>query len=75
MNTKRKFSELSRRERIGIACGAAVQLVLLGTALRDLSRRAPDEIRGPKGLWAAASFVNFIGPLAYFAFGRRKPAN
>jgi hypothetical protein len=24
--------------------------------------------------WRAASFINFIGPVGYFAFGRKRPA-
>jgi hypothetical protein len=27
---------------------------------------------GPRRLWVAVSFVNFVGPIAYFAFGRRR---
>jgi hypothetical protein len=34
-------------------------------------RRPGEQIRGSKKLWTAAAFVNFVGPLAYFAFGRR----
>jgi hypothetical protein len=49
-----------------------VQLLLLAAALRDLHWRPTDQIRGPKGRWVAASFVNFIGPLTYFAVGRRQ---
>jgi hypothetical protein len=49
----------------------AVQLGLLGAALSDLARRSSAEVNGSKGVWAAVSFVNFVGPLAYFAFGRR----
>jgi hypothetical protein len=29
-------------------------------------------VRGSKLYWAAATFVNFVGPLAYFLFGRRR---
>jgi hypothetical protein len=40
--------------------------------LLDLRRRPSTQIRGSKRLWAAAAFVNFVGPLAYFSFGRRR---
>jgi len=30
-------------------------------------------INGPKAAWRAASFINFIGPMGYFIFGRKKP--
>jgi hypothetical protein len=39
--------------------------------LRDLARRPSANVRGPKALWVAACVVQPIGPLAYFAFGRR----
>jgi hypothetical protein len=38
----------------------------------DLRRRPPDQVNGPKPLWVAISLVNFVGPLAYFAFGRKR---
>lgn len=74
MNTKPKFSELSRSKQIAVIGSAAVQLALLVAALRDLSRRSPNEVKGPKWLWAGISFINFFGPAAYFTVGRRKPA-
>jgi hypothetical protein len=49
-----------------------VQLGLLGAALADLRQRAPDQINGPRRMWVAVAFVNFVGPLAYFAFGRKR---
>jgi len=49
-----------------------VQVALLIAALADIWRRPEEEIRGDKRLWAAVSFVNFIGPISYFVFGRRR---
>jgi hypothetical protein len=37
----------------------------------DLSSR-PRRVDGDKRVWAAASFVSFFGPIAYFAFGRKR---
>ncbi|HET9557428.1 MAG TPA: PLD nuclease N-terminal domain-containing protein, partial [Actinomycetota bacterium] len=34
-------------------------------------RRPSTQVRGSKTLWVAAAFVNFVGPIAYFTFGRR----
>jgi Phospholipase_D-nuclease N-terminal len=59
------------RPRVLIACAAVVQFGLLAAALGDLYRRRPGEVRGSRRLWTAVSFVNFVGPAAYFAFGRR----
>jgi hypothetical protein len=51
-----------------------IQLALLAAALRDIHRRPAEEINGSKWLWSAGAFVNFmgIGPIAYFAFGRKR---
>jgi hypothetical protein len=49
----------------------AVELVLTSLAVADLRRRPADEIRGPKALWLLASFVQPVGPIAYFVLGRR----
>ena len=72
MAGKKKWSDLSTRQQTLVVAGAAVQIGLLGAALLDLSKRRPGEVNGPKAAWVAASFVNFVGPIAYFAFGRRK---
>lgn len=69
---RKKWSELSTPQQTLVVAGAAVQIGLLGAALLDLSKRRPEEVNGPKAAWVAASFVNFVGPIAYFAFGRKK---
>lgn len=69
---KRKWSELSDRRRATVLVMASVQVSLLLTALTDIYRRPAEEIRGGKWPWVAASFVNFIGPVSYFVFGRRR---
>ena len=58
---------------MSVIAGVFGELALLvGAALADLRRRRPDEVNGPRKLWVAVSFVNFVGPLAYFLFGRRR---
>jgi hypothetical protein len=37
----------------------------------DLYQRSEHAVRGDKRLWAVASFVDFVGPMAYFMIGRR----
>lgn len=74
MITRKSWKDLSPQARAGTVAGGIVQLILLTLALRDLRRRTSAQVRGPKPLWYAVSFVNFFGPLAYFAFGR-KPAH
>jgi hypothetical protein len=68
----KSWSELSTGQRRGIVFSGVVQVVLLGAALVDVWRRPEEEIRGNKRMWALVSFVNFVGPMTYFAFGRRR---
>ncbi len=49
----------------------SIQVSLLVSALTDIRRRPAQQVRGPKWAWAAASFINFIGPISYFLFGRK----
>jgi hypothetical protein len=71
-NGKRRLRDLSAPQRALLAVLALVQLGLLGAALFDLRRRPARKVRGDKRLWVAASFVNYIGPLAYLAYGRKR---
>lgn len=68
----KRWSDLSIVQRALVVAAGVVQIGLLGAALTDLKRRSSAEVNGSKATWAAVSFVNFVGPLAYFAFGRRR---
>ncbi|MFS0877926.1 PLD nuclease N-terminal domain-containing protein [Solibacillus isronensis] len=47
-----------------------LQLVLAAVAIVDIIRSY--ETRGPKWVWVLVSlFVNTLGPIAYFLFGRK----
>ncbi len=74
MATKKKWSELSGRSRKLITVTGVIEVALLVATLVDIKRRPADQIKGSKRLWTALAFVNIIGPLAYFAFGRRRGA-
>jgi Phospholipase_D-nuclease N-terminal len=67
-----KWAELSDRQRALLLGAAAAELSLKIAALIDISRRPAGRIRGPKALWRAAMAVNLLGPLSYFAFGRKR---
>lgn len=67
-----KWADLDNRERGAIIGLGAAQLLFIGAALRDLRRRPSAEIRGSKRLWTPLVFLNFVGPIAYFLFGRRR---
>jgi hypothetical protein len=70
--SKKRWSDLSTGQRAGIAAAAGAQVALLVAALIDLRRRPASEVNGSKAIWTGVAFVNYLGPLAYFAFGRRK---
>jgi hypothetical protein len=70
---RRRWEDLSTRQRRSIVVAGVVQVLLAAAALLDLRRRPSEQVRGPKRLWAAAAaLVNFVGPLAYFLVGRRR---
>jgi len=67
---RKRWSDLSDREKTAVLVAVSVQLSLAATAWIDLARRPAELVRGPKAAWAAAIAVNFVGPLAYFTLGR-----
>jgi hypothetical protein len=73
----RRWSDLSDRSR-GLVIAAAIAEAILKTAVViDIRRRPAGQIRGSKRMWiVAAVLVNSagVGPLSYFAFGRRQRA-
>lgn len=49
---------------------ALIQLILIIMALLDL--RKSEKVNGPKLMWVfIIIFINLLGPVAYFIFGRR----
>lgn len=72
---RRKWSQLSDGEKTGVLVVGSIQIALAATAWIDLARRPAEQVRGPKPAWAAAIAINFVGPVAYFTFGRRRAAS
>jgi hypothetical protein len=68
---KKQWSDLTRRQKQAVLAAGAIETVLTAAALRDVARRPPTQIRGPKLAWALALFVQPVGPIAYFALARR----
>jgi hypothetical protein len=54
------------------ALAGVLDILLLIIALTDLSRRSPEEINGNKTIWKLVVWVDFLGPGAYFLFGRKR---
>ncbi len=75
MARNKKWQNLSASARLRIMILGVVQMALLAAALWDLRRRPADQINGNKKLWYGLVFVNYVGPLAYFIFGRKSGTN
>jgi hypothetical protein len=69
---KKRWDDLSGAQKGAIVLSGVVQLGLLAAALVDIYRRPTEEIRGAKRLWTAAAFINYIGPISYLLFGRKR---
>lgn len=63
-----------RRRRAVIIALTAVQAVVGTVTVRDVIRRRPDSVRGPKLLWMVWGGSNTLGSAAYWLFGRKKGA-
>ncbi len=69
---KKRWSDMSTVQKTAIIIGATIQFGLLAAGLWDLAHRSADEVRGDRRFWAGFMFVNWIGPIAYFAYGRKE---
>jgi hypothetical protein len=69
---KRKWTSLSAAYRTIIVASGLVQLGMTLAALFDIRRRPERQIKGSKRTWRLVSCLNFVGPVLYFAYGRRK---
>ena len=69
--TRRSWSDLTPRQQTAVLVLGSVQLSLAATAWADLARRPADEVNGSKLRWALIIAINFLGPVAYFRWGRR----
>jgi hypothetical protein len=67
-----RFKRMTPFFKILTLCLGAIQLGLLIAALIDLEKRPSKQIKGNKLWWRLGAFVNYLGPLAYFFFGRKK---
>lgn len=69
---KKRWAEMSTPQRAMVVLGSGLQIALALAAWIDLAKRRPEQVKGPKGRWAGIIGINFVGPIAYFAFGRRR---
>ena len=58
--------------RVGLVLVGILQVAFAFLAAWDLAHRPAEEVRGPKGAWAPALLLNWIGPASYFLFGIKR---
>ena len=68
----KQWADLTSKQQTAVLVLGSIQLSLAATAWVDLARRPAAEVNGRKGLWAMVIAVNWIGPLSYFRWGRRR---
>ena len=68
---KKSWADFSALQKIGIIVMGTIQMGLLVAGLWDVAHRKPEEVRGDRRFWAGFMFVNWIGPITYFAYGRK----
>ena len=69
---KKSWSDLSPRQQTAVLVLGSIQLSLAATAWVDLARRPAVEVNGRKAIWVLIIAINWIGPLSYFRWGRRR---
>lgn len=69
---RKRWAELSTPQRVAVVVGGTVQIALAIAAWTDLAKRKPAQVNGPKAGWAGIIGINFVGPILYFALGRRR---
>jgi ACR3 family arsenite efflux pump ArsB len=72
MKSNKQWSDMTQAQRVGIIVTGVVQIALLIATLVDIRRRPAEQINGSKRMWFGLAFINWIGPIAYFIFGRKR---
>ena len=68
---KKKWADLSSGQRKAVVALGVVEVALATAAYVDLIRRPAEQVNGSKGKWAAIILINIVGPITYFARGRK----
>jgi hypothetical protein len=69
-SNQKKWQDMSTCRKSIVVVAAVVQIALAVRAWADLARRPKSEVRGRKAWWASVIGINYVGPLAYFRWGR-----
>ena len=67
---RKSWRELPAQQKAALVCAAVAEFGMAAGAWADLIRRPAGQVRGPKWRWALLIAVNFVGPIAYFRWGR-----
>jgi len=67
----KRWVDLTPAQQTAVLTLGSVQLSLAATAWTDLARRPAAQVNGSKLRWALIIAINWIGPFAYFRWGRR----
>ena len=73
--TPAEWQDLTPGQRKGIIVVGAVTTLWQVAMLWDLWRRPAEELRGSKRAWVLASFMRPFGQIAYYLWGRKRPAD
>jgi hypothetical protein len=71
-NQRKQWKDFSNKRRVRMIITGFVQFTMMVVMLLDLHRRPANQVKGNKRVWLMAAFVQPFGPIAYFAFGRKK---
>jgi hypothetical protein len=69
---KKTWNDFSTGQKVAMIVLGLIQLTLLVAAQRDIGKRRDSEINGSRGMWRALAFINWVGPISWFAFGRKR---
>ena len=69
---RRRGMPKSRAGRVALGLATAAELTAKICMLVEVFRRPQEELRGPKWAWVMAAFVNTLGPVAWFGWGRHQ---
>ncbi|AKK03183.1 PLDc N-terminal domain-containing protein [Corynebacterium epidermidicanis] len=67
-----KWSDLDPAAQACVVGLAAAEVIEKLTTWHFIYHRPAEKTRGPKWMWYLLSFINVIGPAAYFLCGRKK---
>ena len=74
MDKKRKKA-MTKPQKVAATIAGIIQFLLLAAAQIDITQRSEAQINGSKLFWRVVVLVNFLGPIAYFLFGRKRTAH